>query len=669
MPLIRTANTKLCSYIAVLFVVMAIESVYISVEIGHLSAPNTMHILTAPYSMTSRSHFLLQRLLMDVILTVLIYWVYSKGTVSCRGDCSVATMFLREVYLLMMSAATALCPCCISQRCLTLRQHIYDLKQYQSHFGRSPESKVPATKWTANPNRNRNDFGADSDAEESLPNLRYPESASATSQCHGISLFDSPPAALHDVGPGPRHKKRDRRLSQVSICGIPVDGQQGGVHPLDHHREEDSEGSYDLQVPHGIVDEAAAEDDLVEMDDSKSEQYDNFADIMIRREMDLLYGQSRNGDGNENANAVPMAMDKEQHSNPRRGSIGNLAKKRRNSLILSAVDGIKQGIKSMTEKKQQHRESRKEQQFMKSQRDKWKTKGSDHRGDDDERDYYNDSAAADTDGDDEREYYNTLRLEVDDRSDRGDRQHQRSRDRLSAVRNSLKSIIPNRKRKRLSRERSEYQAVSMREHSASFADNGFMNRFEDDRRGQHQHGDLGTSTDALTDDDASIATYGTAKDCLDDDLEIELNSMATRDLMDSSFLSNDPMHNPSVSAGLTPTRNGQFVQMEQGQSGGAKEEETERSESMSLESISNSEDEESPPLQPIQINAVSAGGFGRGRRGSTTLQPLERNMGGDRLCVIDEDSSSSSEDGEHLHIRIKTDDDESCDDMMTASML
>ena len=29
-----------------------------------------------------------------------------------------------------------------------------------------------------------------------------------------------------------------------------------------------------------------------EMDDSKSEQYDNFADILIRREMDMLNGQS-----------------------------------------------------------------------------------------------------------------------------------------------------------------------------------------------------------------------------------------------------------------------------------------------------------------------------------------------------------------------------------------
>merc|ERR1711879_7788 len=167
-----------------------------------------------------------------------------------------------------------------------------------------------------------------------------------------------------------------------------------------------------------------------------------------------------------------------------------------------------------------------------------------------------------------------------------------------------------------------------------------------------------------------MGTYGTAKDCLDDDLESELNAMAAKKLMDSSFLSNDPMANPSVSAGLTPNRSRQFTANEFMAS---EQDHSEQSEALSLESISNSEDEESPPLRSIQINkansSVNVGAFGRGRRGSTTLQqPVDQKekSGTDRLWVIEEDdSSSSSEDDKHLDIRVKMEDDVSCDDMMT----
>lgn len=635
-------------------------------------------------------------------------------------------MLFRESYLLLMYVMDALCPCCISQRCRSFQQHIYDLKQYQTYFGHSPKQlkhQKSKNRKVMNGDSHIVTFREESDIEESLPNLRYPESASAASlhsQSHGI--FDSPPLMLHDVNTVNHQKKRDRRLSQVSICGIPIAGDNRDIgnecNPSKHRKQstmlskfdldaihqngialsddDGSDGSYDLHVPSAIIDEAAAKDDLVEFDDSKSEQYDNFADMMIRREMDLLYGQNENGIGNGND---PNPANHGMHgihinpSNARRGSIGNLAKKRRNSLILSAVDGIKQGIKNMTEKKQQRRESLKEQQFMKSQRDKWKTKtNDDSETDNDEVEYYNESAGTEeTDsGDDEREYYNThSRHGSSVMVERSHQRHQRSRDRLSAVRNSLASIIPNRKNKKKKSQKSgggEYEAVSQ-EHSVSFADNGFGNgfgnRFGDDHRGDHHHGnrhDLGTSTDALTDDDASIATYGTAKDCLDDDLESELNAMAAKEMMnnlDSSFLSIDPSVNPSVSAGLTPNRN-RFMSMEQEQ---GQSEETEQSETLSLESISNSEDEESPPLQSIQINTVTAGGFGRGRRGSTTLEAGAVMTGGtgsvqkDRLCVIEEDSQSDSDDDSScsdLDIRVKIEDDVSCDDindMMTASML
>merc|ERR550525_2221666 len=96
--------------------------------------------------------------------------------------------------------------------------------------------------------------------------------------------------------------------------------------------------------------------------------------------------------------------------------------------------------------------------------------------------------------------------------------------------------------------------------------------------------------------------------------------------LNASFLSN-----PSVSAGLTPNRD-----------------------------ECSSKSDSSPALQPIKLEGY---GFGSKRRGSTTLHQMEqlRKIAGsndrDRLCAIEEDSSSSSssEDacGHYLDFQIK----------------
>merc|ERR1712207_42798 len=98
---------------------------------------------------------------------------------------------------------------------------------------------------------------------------------------------------------------------------------------------------------------------------NKSEHYDNFADIMIQRERDFYLNEQ-----NKKNNQMMNDKNRRQSLELKTGSIGNLGKKRRGSLILNAVDNIKQGIKNMKEKQQQKKESIKELQFMESRKNK-----------------------------------------------------------------------------------------------------------------------------------------------------------------------------------------------------------------------------------------------------------------------------------------------------------
>ncbi len=72
-------------------------------------------------------------------------------------------------------------------------------------------------------------------------------------------------------------------------------------------------------------------------------EHDNFADIMIKREMEYL-----NNKRNNNCVIINDKNRRESIDVNARGSIGNLAKKRRGSLILNAVDNIKNGIKTIS---------------------------------------------------------------------------------------------------------------------------------------------------------------------------------------------------------------------------------------------------------------------------------------------------------------------------------
>merc|ERR1711933_302208 len=256
-----------------------------------------------------------------------------------------------------------------------------------------------------------------SDIEESLPNLPPKQ-----------GIFDSPPIVLN--------KTKERRPSQASICGVIQLNDGDNMNNNSRHRKQStllqyediednnnglslsgnsSDSSYDLHVPQQIIDEDADDDDF---DDNKSEHYDNFADIMIQRERDFYLNEQ-----NKKNNQMMNDKNRRQSLELKTGSIGNLGKKRRGSLILNAVDNIKQGIKNMKEKQQQKKESIKELQFMESRKNKLMINYDDVDGDNDE------------DNDDEKEYYNT--------NYKIKHQHKRSKDRLGAVRNSLKSIIPN----------------------------------------------------------------------------------------------------------------------------------------------------------------------------------------------------------------------------------
>merc|ERR1712154_582409 len=129
---------------------------------------------------------------------------------------------------------------------------------------------------------------------------------------------------------------------------------------------------------------------------------------MIQRERDFYLNEQ-----NKKNNQMMNEKNRRQSLELKTGSIGNLGKKRRGSLILNAVDNIKQGIKNMKEKQQQKKESIKELQFMESRKNKLMINYDDVDGDNDEE------------NDDEKEYYNT--------NYKYKHQHKRSKDRLSAV--------------------------------------------------------------------------------------------------------------------------------------------------------------------------------------------------------------------------------------------
>merc|ERR1712154_122751 len=320
-------------------------------------------------------------------------------------NCSLYAMLFREIYLLIIYLSNTLCPCCLTTNCLNLQQQIYDIKKYQNYFGHLPPEKSINSNINIMPNKNKNDI-------DSLPN----------NSKHGI--FVSPPQILQNA---------ERRVSQSSICGVPINENyennrhrkqssillelnNDNINEFGLTLSEDSDSSFgDLQVPQQIIDQDADAEDVI-LDDTKSETYDNFAEIMIQREREYLYN-------NSNKTKTKIISDKNRRQSVEyqvvKGSIPNLGKKRRGSLILNAVDNIKNGIFNLKEKQQQKKyDAIKEAKFMESAKNKY------------QNDQYQEH------GDDEKEYYrNTEKSHIG---------HKRSFDRLSAVRNSLKSIIPKR---------------------------------------------------------------------------------------------------------------------------------------------------------------------------------------------------------------------------------
>jgi len=558
---IREANAKLCRHIAALTAALCVFSVWTALEISRLSP-----IASSPPISSSPAHSVPQRLWMQALCALFVGSARS-GTAASAGaalcvslccDCRAATQWLG--HFLCRSAVDCLPRCCVPRRCLALHRRISDAAEYRNYFGRAPKNAAV----TAAEVHFREDIGCD-DGEDSLPTLRVPECS------------EPPPLP-----------KRARRLSQVTVCGmVPID--DGG---------DRSDASDDRAVPQSVVDDDAAADDAQSVSRSASDQYDHLAQQMVRREIDRMVRGQRASPTPPTADGIAMAAAQRTHSD-----IGTATKTRRDSLILIAVDGLKQGIHRLAESKQRRRECLKEQQFLDGQRAKWRAR---------------DSGTDDDDDDD------------DDDCDGGRHRHQRSKHRLSAMRQSLRAIIPRRAGR-------EYEALSLREHSVtSFAE---RERIALHRRGAPQAAgpqDLGTSTDGVTDDDnGSVATYGTVRDCLDDDLEADLLGLAAGTALDGSSLSSDGTMdlNPSVSAD-------------------------------SISSNSSSSDPGSPPLRAIQLND----GRERGRRGSTTWTRPERvgPAGGRGLDAIEEDSSSS-ESGRNLKITVNIEDDVSCDDLQSPS--
>eukprot|EP01084_Bolivina_argentea_P052429 96311_1 len=76
---IREANFKLFSYILLLFIFGIIDLIYIPISIHNLNTmKNNMHSLTVPYVLTSNIEYIFQRILFDIILIILIYYIYSN---------------------------------------------------------------------------------------------------------------------------------------------------------------------------------------------------------------------------------------------------------------------------------------------------------------------------------------------------------------------------------------------------------------------------------------------------------------------------------------------------------------------------------------------------------------------------------------------------------------
>ena len=739
---IREANYKLFSYILLLTICLIIDLIYIPISIKQIKSMGLKKeylssYLTTPYQLTSNLEFILQRILFDIITIILIYWMYDNKSLFktlCNRNknkykkkhlciisfinCSLFMIAFREIYLIFIYGMNTICPCCISRACLNLQQKIYDIKEYKSYFGHLPKNnkyqdKHKRIQINSNINNNLQNNVQMSDIEESLPTHTRNRS-----QSHGI--FESPPIILTEENnktKNGRKIKDNRRPSHASICGIEIkqdnDGHDGDNKNKIHHRkqstllqyDDDNENrmdginlsdtesghsgydEYDLHVPQQIIDKDAEEDDI-DFDDTKSEQYDNFAEIMIEREKEYFSNKSRE-------NLLKVIDDKNRRSSVEmgkeaRGSIGNLGKKRRGSLILNAVDNIKQGIKNMKEKQQQKKESKKEALFIESR----KSMIVDFDTDKDDN-YHNTSTSGnDTDltngtehettGDDEKEYYRSYSNSQPQHQFRHKHKRQ-NKDRLSAIRNSLKSIIPSKNKKNKKKGSNKYNAVSMRENSETSNNRLTYEPFEycTDTMIIHQRNNsdpLAVRAELTTDtedDNISIATYGTTKDCLDDDLESELNALNAANVIDTSFISNvDNINHTATSSDddcVASTDN---------------ERDKEKSVSLSLESISNSgeEDEKSPPAPVIikkkNTNVISKdshhGVIRRSRKNSIPLAQIREidnatsddfvSTDNNEMTEDDDDDDDDTTSVDDMDVTV-TIDDIGCDDMMTASML
>ena len=334
-------------------------------------------------------------------------------------------------------------------------------------------------------------------------------------------------------------------------------------------------------------------------------------------------------------------------------------------------------------------------------------------------------------GDDEHEYYRSYSQTHAQIRRQNKEKNKSKHHRLSSIRNSLRSIIPSKKKKK--KDKKKYDSVHSHEHSMSYNNDKRMVyepfEYSTDTMIIHKSNNsdplaVNVKTELMTtdtdDDNISIATYGTTKDCLDDDLESELNALNASSIMDTSFISdahtnmsnnNDNSPPKSIKSskshhshsqrshrssrdnkhrGVQIYPNNNISSSDTDAVLSTDNEDKEKSVSLSLESISNSldEDEKSPPppviLKKGNLNQLkyhrNGNNINKQRKNSVPLAQIKEvsndysnndtQSDGDCFASTDNNMSDTTSaddlDDEDVNITI---DDISCDEMMTASML